>query len=284
MRSVTPPKNAPYFGSPAAQSRPAAARTSAPASAPAPDRQRPAPAMASSDAVPLKSARPLGIRVSGWVNAEKAAAGFAPPPARAKVPPAAPSPSSAQPSAVVVPESVVTSASLASALTPDAAVVSPKVAPVVLKMKVVSSDLPPSAEAGPDGSDLEVVSETVEPGISGRFIRADLPPPEIEQTLEIETGSFETGLPELRLATEPPVEPVMTRSAKAYQESIAALPVELPLPPPPSGDAGQMEPINPDLAPLPDLFCPKCRALIPESHYGAFFTPCAKCGEIIKMK
>ena len=275
MRAVHPPKKAAVPGSPVARPIP----VSAPGSAP----KEPAPATALPAAAPPKGIRPLGLRVSGWINAEKAAADLAPPPARTKVPPAAamPLPPMPESNPVAAPTNL---APPAIAPHSEPGVVSPKVAPVVLKMKVASVDLPhpPEPEAGPE--DVEGATQPVEPVFSGRILTTDLPASGIEETVEIEPSRFGIDLPELKLATEPPPAPVMTRSARAYQESIAALPVVLPAPTPASEEAGELDPLALNLAPLPDLFCPKCRALIPESHHGAFFTACPKCGEIVRMK
>ena len=66
---------------------------------------------------------------------------------------------------------------------------------------------------------------------------------------------------------------------------------ELRPPPPPTIPlTGQRVPtvridnLDLDLAELPDLICPKCQVVIPESHQGSFCAQCPKCGEIIKLK
>lgn len=267
MRPVNPQKGAPASGAPVARPMPASVTPSP--SAPRDPPKAPAPTAPASGALPPKVARPLSIRVSGWVNAEKAAAELAALTDLTRVSPARQA--STSPSIESKPNIVPN---------PEAAVVPPKVAPVVLKMKVAPLDLPPPAEPGLD--DVEVVTESAEPVFPSRGVKVALPPPELEQTLEIEPTSLGIELPELRLATEP-AQPPTTRSAKAYKDSISSLPVEDPARLPPA-EASQIDPLDRDLVPLPDLFCAKCKTLIPESYHGAFFTACPKCGEIMKMK
>ena len=94
---------------------------------------------------------------------------------------------------------------------------------------------------------------------------------------------------EVDLATKvlPPPLPVGNAAAdyaSASTERPPPVPAEILAAVNKEAKTGDTEALGLDMVCLPELFCPKCKALIPESHQGAFFTACPKCGEIIKMK
>jgi hypothetical protein len=350
MRPVRPEKYGPGRSAPAAGATPAGvspAGVSAPlptvAPMPAPAAKAPAPAPVT---VPLKGAKPSGIKVSGWVNAEKIAAELAAEQAameaRAQTSVARKTTASvpAPPSSSIPEQSSAVAAPSQTA--PPA-----KAAPVVLKMKVASVDLPPEPTGPPappmaDGPQVAAAPSSIDDDeIRARrlaaelsaparptTVAADLPPPVEEATETPGAAPVGEQLPVLRMSTKPvslpkstanpgeelnafqakisPVEnagaaaglppPPVTRSTTSIPmvralggPEIAA--EELRPPPPPTiALTGQKAPtvridkLDLDLADLPDVVCPKCQVVIPESHHGSFVAQCAKCGEVIKLK
>ncbi|OAI42086.1 hypothetical protein AYO41_04800 [Verrucomicrobia bacterium SCGC AG-212-E04] len=149
-------------------------------------------------------------------------------------------------------------------------------------MKVAPLDLPP-VEPGPEPrlEEMEVEIEPVDTIFSRPFSNAMPPPPQMEEVLEIDASSFGIQLPEVQAPIEPSA--ATQPSAGEYQDLSQPLLVSPP-PVPRTAPVEEIDPLDLDLVPLPDLFCPKCLSLIPESHHGSYYTECPKCSWMIKMK
>ena len=254
MRPVRPEKNGPAPGAPPAGVTPAGVSAPLPTVAPMPApaaKAAPAPGAAAAPAgvsaapatVPLKGPKPSGIKVSGWVNAEKIAAELAAEQAAmaARAQTSAmrkTSASTSTPPSSSIPEQPSGVAAPSPAAPPE------KAAPLVLKMKVETVDLPPEPAGAPappsaDASQVAAAPSPIDDDeIRARRLAAELsaparpltvaaalPPPVEEATKPPAAAPVGDQIPVLRMSTKPVALP---KPIANPGEELNAFKVEIP--------------------------------------------------------